>query len=47
MAKTQQQPVVTKRIEGKTHRKGIHSKSRTSHSKTSKYYVKEYKGQGR
>ncbi len=28
-------------------RKGIHSKKRTSNSKTSKFYTKKYKGQGR
>jgi len=28
-------------------RKGIHSKKRTSISKTSKFYQKKYRGQGR
>ena len=31
----------------KTKRKGIHSKKKTSSGKTSKYYKKSYKGQGR
>jgi hypothetical protein len=50
MAKTsaaKQQTIVTRREGGKKRNKGIHSKSRTSHLKTSKYYTKEYKGQGR
>jgi hypothetical protein len=42
-----QQTIVIRRDEGKRRNKGIHSKSRTSHLKTSKYYVKEYRGQGR
>jgi hypothetical protein len=28
-------------------RKGIHSKKRTSNSKTSKFYQKKYRGQGK
>jgi len=28
-------------------RKGIHSKKRTSNSKTSKFYKKKYRGQGK
>ena len=28
-------------------RKGIHSKKRTSNSKTSKFYTKKYRGQGK
>ena len=31
----------------KTKRPGIHSKSKTSHLKSSKNYKKRYKGQGR
>ena len=31
----------------KKKRKGVHSKTKTSNIKTSKYYVKKYKGQGR
>lgn len=31
----------------KKKRPGIHSKSRTSNLKNSKYYVKAYRGQGR
>lgn len=31
----------------KIKRKGVHSKSRNSSSKSSKNYVKKYKGQGR
>ena len=28
-------------------RRGVHSKKRTSNSKTSKHYVKPYRGQGK
>lgn len=31
----------------KTKRKGIHAKSKSSKVKTSKNYIKKYKGQGR
>ena len=31
----------------KTKRPGVHSKSKTSHLKSSKNYKKKYKGQGR
>lgn len=32
---------------GKRKRPGVHSKCKTSSSKTSKHYVKPYRGQGR
>ena len=31
----------------KKKRKGVHSKTKTSNIKTSKHYVKKYKGQGK
>lgn len=31
----------------KKKRKGVHSKKRTSNSKTSKFYQKKYRGQGK
>jgi hypothetical protein len=31
----------------KKRRKGVHAKSKTSNNKTSKNYVKKYRGQGR
>lgn len=41
-------PSVTKiRTEKKKSRKGVHSKSKSSGLKSSKLYVKLYKGQGR
>jgi hypothetical protein len=38
---------VIRRTEHKKSHKGIHSKSKISHLKSSKNYVKEYRGQGR
>ena len=35
------------RLRHKKKRKGVHAKSKTSNSKTSKNYVKLYKGQGK
>jgi hypothetical protein len=35
------------RVEKKISRPGIHSKTKTSNSKTSRNYKKSYKGQGR
>ena len=35
------------RIKSKTKRPGIHAKSKSSNLKSSKNYVKQYKGQGR
>lgn len=35
------------RLKPKKKRSGIHSKTKTSRSKTSKNYVKAYRGQGR
>ena len=31
----------------KKKRKGVHSKTKTSNIKTSKHYIKKYKGQGK
>ena len=31
----------------KVHRPNVHSKTKTSNSKTSKFYQKKYRGQGR
>lgn len=45
MAKKQQAQVV--RIERVVSRPGVHAKTKTSCSKTSKNYKKSYKGQGR
>jgi hypothetical protein len=45
MAKKQQAPVV--RIERVVSRPGVHAKTKTSVSKTSKNYKKSYRGQGR
>lgn len=45
MAKKQQAQVV--RIERVVSRPGVHAKTKTSVSKTSKNYKKSYKGQGR
>ena len=39
--------IVSIRIQGKKHRKGIHSKCRNSNAKASKLYVKPYRGQGK
>lgn len=36
-----------KRVKAKVSRPGVHAKTRTSKSKTSKHYKKTYKGQGR
>jgi hypothetical protein len=33
--------------QGKRNRKGVHAKTKSSKTKTSKNYVKPYKGQGR
>lgn len=35
------------RVERKISRPGVHSKTKTSNSKTSRNYKKSYKGQGR
>lgn len=37
----------TNNINHKHKRPGVHSKSKTSKLKSSKYYVKKYRGQGR
>lgn len=42
-----QQTTVTKRVKPKIKRKGIHAKTKTSKSKSSKNYKKLYVGQGR
>lgn len=34
-------------VSNRKKRKGVHSKTKTSKLKTSKYYKKKYKGQGR
>ena len=44
MAKKQ---LVINYVKKKTKRKGIHSKNNTSKLKSSKNYVKKYRGQGR
>jgi hypothetical protein len=36
-----------KRIKTKVSRPGVHAKTKTSKSKTSKHYKKTYKGQGK
>jgi len=41
--KQQTQTLIKKRVR----RKGVHAKTRTSNIKTSKYYKKPYKSQGR
>jgi hypothetical protein len=38
---------VEKALDSKPKRPGIHAKSKTSNSKSSKLYKKSYKGQGR
>jgi hypothetical protein len=45
MAKVQTDTKFKKRV--KVSRPGIHSKTKTSKTKTSKNYKKQYKGQGR
>lgn len=35
-----------KQLKEKVKRKGVHAKTKTSTSKTSKNYIKKYKGQG-
>jgi hypothetical protein len=45
MAKIQSSP--TKLVKPKVARPGIHSKTKTSVSKSSKNYKKQYRGQGR
>ena len=45
MAKKQQ--IVTYKKKPKVNRPGIHSKSKTSHLKSSKNYKKIYRGQGK
>jgi len=45
MAKVQSDTKFKKRV--KVSRPGIHSKTKTSKTKTSKNYKKQYKGQGR
>lgn len=47
MAKKVQAAVSAYRKSSKKKRKGVHAKKRTSCSKSSKNYVKKYKGQGR
>lgn len=42
-----QSNVVIVKAPSKVKRKGVHSKSKTSQSKSSKNYVKAYKGQGK
>jgi len=37
----------TIRVKKKVSNPGVHAKTRTSNSKTSKHYKKSYKGQGR
>jgi len=39
--------ITTFKAAPKVKRKGVHSKSKTSQSKSSKNYVKAYKGQGK
>ena len=39
--------VPAERVDSKIKRKGIHAKTKTSSSKSSKSYVKPYKGQGK
>jgi hypothetical protein len=46
MAKIKSTGVVEK-IERKISRPGVHAKTKTSNSKTSRNYKKSYKGQGR
>jgi len=45
MAKKAKQ-TIEKRISKKVSRPGVHAKTKTSKSKTSKNYTKSYKGQG-
>jgi len=46
MAKAKAQSIVV-RIEKNVSRPGVHSKTKTSHLKSSKNYKKAYRGQGR
>lgn len=41
------QEQTNKKVKIKIRRKGVHSKTKTSSSKTSKNYKKPYKGQGK
>jgi len=47
MAKTKTQTASVYKETPKTSRPGIHSKTQTSHLKSSKNYKKTYRGQGR
>lgn len=39
--------LVSTYVEGRTKRKGVHAKSKTSNQPNSKNYKKKYRGQGR
>ncbi len=48
MAKsTKNQPVTGYKVKSAVSRPGVHSKKNTSALKTSKNYIKQYRGQGR
>ena len=47
MAKQNGQTTVGKFVKKKIRRKGVHAKTKSSISKTSKHYKKPYVGQGR
>jgi hypothetical protein len=47
MAKIKAQTIISFRGGSKVSRPGVHSKTKTSHSKSSKNYKKKYRGQGR
>ena len=47
MAKIKAQTTTSFQESSKVSRPGVHSKTKTSHSKSSKNYKKKYRGQGR